>query len=122
MENTSGTRSDPYLDIDRIEDAEQMNVAMRQGVRITTDSRGDAKCISDALIDYGSEVEEEGKRWTVQLSGPTAPELTAVLAALKICLDENAIALVTVTVDGQAYAMEGTASDPAEPASQTQGP
>jgi len=99
-----------------------MNVAMQPGVRITTDNRGHAKCIAEALNEYGSEVESEGKRWGVHLSASTPPELTAVLAALKICLDENAIALVKITVDGQAYAMEGTASGPAEPALQTQGP
>ena len=84
-----------------------MNVSMRQRVRITTDKRADAECISDALIDYGGIVEKEGKRWAVQVSAPSASELTAVLAALKHCLDENTIALVRVTIDGQAYAMEG---------------
>jgi hypothetical protein len=87
-----------------------MNVCMRQGVRITTDRRSDATCISDALAQYGSEVEREGKRWAVHVSASTAPEqLTAALAALKLCLDENAIAVVKVEIDGQAYAMEGRA-------------
>jgi hypothetical protein len=80
---------------------------MRQDVRITTDKRKDAGCISAALHDYASEVEKEGRRWTVQVSAPSAPELAALVAALKTCLDENAIALVKVTVDGRAYAMEG---------------
>jgi uncharacterized membrane protein len=84
-----------------------MYECMRQDVRITTDKKADAECISDALIEHGSEVEREGKRWTVQVLAATAPELTAVLAALKNCLDENAIALVKVTIDGRAYAMEG---------------
>ena len=85
-----------------------MNVFMRQDVRITTDKRADAECISDALVEYGSELEKEGNRWTVRLSAPDAPDLTAVLTVLSTCLDENAIALVKVTIDGQAYAMEGT--------------
>jgi hypothetical protein len=80
---------------------------MRQGVRITTDKGTDAECISDALVDYGSEVERKGEGWAVQVLAPGPPELTAVLAALKTCLDDNAIALVKVTIDGQAYAMEG---------------
>jgi hypothetical protein len=53
----------------------------------------DAVCISDALVDFGSEVERERKRWTVQVTAPSAPEVTVVLAALKNCLDEYAIAL-----------------------------
>ena len=85
-----------------------MNAYMRQDVRITTDKRADAECISDALVEYGSELEKEGNRWTVRLSAPDAPDLTAVLTVLSTCLDENAIALVKVTIDGQAYAMEGT--------------
>jgi hypothetical protein len=52
-------------------------------------------------------VAQDGRGWAVQLSAPGAPELTAVLAALKICLDENAIAVVKVQIDGQVYAMEG---------------
>jgi hypothetical protein len=84
-----------------------MNVRMRQGVRITTDRQSDARCISNALLEYGGEVTQNGKGWAVQLSAPGAPELNAVLAALKICLDENRIAVVKVEVDGQTYAMEG---------------
>ena len=84
-----------------------MYVSMRQDVVITTSKRADAECISDAVIEYGSEVEREGQDWTVHVFAQTAPELTAVVAALKNCLDENAIALVKVSIDGQAYVMEG---------------
>jgi hypothetical protein len=80
---------------------------MRQGVRITTDKKRDAKCISDALLAYESKIERDGKHWSVHFSA-TAPELTAVLTALKECLDENEIAMVKVLVDDRAYAMEGT--------------
>jgi thiamine biosynthesis lipoprotein ApbE len=80
---------------------------MREGVRITTDKRADAGCISEALVDFGSEVKREGKRWAVQVTAPSAPEVTAALAALKNCLDETAIAFVKITIDGQTYAMEG---------------
>jgi hypothetical protein len=81
---------------------------MRQGVRIRTDRRRDADCIADALHEYGSEVERAGRRWAVHVSGAITPEeLTAALASLKLCLDENAIAMVKVEIDGQAYAMEG---------------
>jgi hypothetical protein len=84
-----------------------MYVCMRQSVLITTDRRADAERIADALIDYGSQIETEGRSWTVRASAPSATELTGVLAALKSCLDESAITLVKVTIDGQAYAMEG---------------
>jgi hypothetical protein len=81
---------------------------MRQGVRIRTDRRRDADCIADALHEYGSEVERAGRRWIVHVSVTSTPdELTAVLAVLKICLNENGIAMVKVEIDGQAYAMEG---------------
>jgi hypothetical protein len=84
-----------------------MNVSMRQEVRVTTDKRREAKCIADALIAYESKVERDGRRWSVHLSASSAPELTAVLTALKDCLDENAMAVVKVMVDDRAYAMEG---------------
>jgi hypothetical protein len=74
---------------------------------VWTDKQSDARCISNALLAYGGEVAQDGRGWAVQLSAPGAPELTAVLAALKICLDENAIAVVKVEIDGQVYAMEG---------------
>jgi len=44
--------------------------------------------MSDALIEYGSEVEREGNAG-LQVLAPTDPELTAVLAGLKNCLDEK---------------------------------
>ena len=80
---------------------------MRQGVRITTDRKRDATCISDALNEYGSELEGDGRSWTIHLSASEL-ELTAVLKALKDCLDENEIAMVKVMVADRAYAMEGT--------------
>jgi hypothetical protein len=84
-----------------------MNVYMRQGVRITTAMRRDAVCICDALIEYGSEIEHDGGRWSVHLSASSASNLAAVLTALKLCLDGNAIAAVKVSIDGEVYAMEG---------------
>jgi hypothetical protein len=80
---------------------------MRQGVRITTDTKRDAKCISDALLAYESKFERDGEHWVVHFSA-TAPDLPAVLTALKECLEENEIAMVKVLVDERAYAMEGT--------------
>jgi hypothetical protein len=81
---------------------------MRQGLRIATNRRREAECIRDALRDYGSELEPNGKRWAVHLA-PSPPELTSVLRALKDCLDEKGIGSVNVTLDGQAYLMEGMA-------------
>jgi hypothetical protein len=80
---------------------------MRQGLRIATNRRRDAECIRDALREYGSEVESESERWAVRVPTPSAPELSAVLAALKACLDEEGIGSVNVTIEGQAYLMEG---------------
>jgi hypothetical protein len=57
--------------------------------------------MSDALIEYGSEVEREGNAG-LQVLAPTGPELTAVLAGLKTAWTKNAIALVKGTIDGQA--------------------
>jgi hypothetical protein len=82
---------------------------MRPGLRITTHRRRDAECIREALREYGSEVEPESERWAVHLPTPSTPELSPVLAALKACLDEEGIESVNVTVDGQAYLMEGMA-------------
>jgi hypothetical protein len=84
-----------------------MNMVMRQGVQVTTTRRRDAECISDALARYGGKVERDGRRWSVQLSASEGAVLTALLRALKQCLDENAIAAVKVELDGHAYAMEG---------------
>jgi hypothetical protein len=80
---------------------------MRQDFRIETGRRDEAECICEALVEYGGEVKRERERWIVELPGTKAPELSAVLGALKGCLDENAIASVKVSIDGQAYAMEG---------------
>jgi hypothetical protein len=82
---------------------------MRQGLRIATNRQRDAECIGDALREYGSEVEPDSERWVVQIPAPSAPELTAVLAALKACLDEEGIGSVNLTIDGQDYLMEGMA-------------
>jgi hypothetical protein len=82
---------------------------MRQDLRIATNRRRDAECIRDALREYASEVESEDERWAVHVSAPSAPELTEVLAAVKACLDETGISSVNVTIDGQAYLMEGLA-------------
>lgn len=46
---------------------------MRQGVRITTTEGRDAECIGDALVEYGSEVERDRRRWAVTcLALPTS--------------------------------------------------
>jgi hypothetical protein len=81
---------------------------MRQDVRVTTKRRSEADCICEALHEYGSDVKRVGRQWAVDVS-VSAPELSAILAALKTCLDANGIASVKVTIDGRAYAMEGMA-------------
>jgi hypothetical protein len=87
-----------------------MSALKTQGLRIATNRRRDAECIRDALCEYGSEVEPQSERRAVHIPRPSAPELTAVLAALKACLDEEGIWSVNGTIDGQAYLMEGMAS------------
>jgi hypothetical protein len=69
----------------------------------------DAECVCDALREYGSEVEQhEGGPWVVHVAElADGSDFTAVLAALKSCLDENEIASVKVTIDEQSYVMEG---------------
>jgi hypothetical protein len=81
---------------------------MGQGLRIHTSRQVEAECVCDALREYETEVEQEGGLWMVIISEPPAgPEFTLVLSALKTCLDENEIASVKVTIDGQSYVMEG---------------
>jgi hypothetical protein len=81
---------------------------MRRGLRVHTSRQIEAECVCDALREYGSEVEQEGRLWVVTVSEPPeGSEFTLVLAALKTCLDENEIASVKVTIDDQSYAMEG---------------
>jgi hypothetical protein len=81
---------------------------MGQSLRIHTSRQVDAECVCDALREYGSQVEQEGRRWVVIVSEPPGgPEFTLVLAALKTCLDENEIASVKVMIDDRSYVMEG---------------
>jgi len=80
------------------------------GLRIGVARLEDAECISDALGGSGSEVADDDGAFTVVIPRPAEREMvTALLSALKTCLDENAIASVRVTVDEQSYVMEGTA-------------
>jgi len=79
---------------------------MRQAVRIEATTEADANCIRDALTDYQPEIELEDAGWVVGL--PEPEDLSLVLEALKTCLDDNEIAVVTVTMDEHSYLMEGS--------------
>jgi hypothetical protein len=81
---------------------------MGKGLRIHTSRQVEAECVSAALREYGSAVQQDGTVWVVIVSEPPrGSEFTLVLAALKTCLDENEIASVRVTMGDQSYAMEG---------------
>ena len=79
-----------------------------EGLRVGTARPEDAECVSAALSEYGSEVEPGNGAWAVVIKAPAEAEmLTALLGALKACLDKNEIASVTVTIGEQSYVMEG---------------
>jgi hypothetical protein len=82
---------------------------VEDGLRIGVARHEDAECVSDALKEYGSEIEDDHGAFAVVI--PTAVEgemFTALLSALKACLDENEIPSVSVTLGEQSYVMEGT--------------
>jgi hypothetical protein len=77
-------------------------------LRIEAAQRADAECIADALAEYNASVEPKGA--VVIVTGMSSGTLvTAVLDALKACLDANAIAPVKVSIDDQHYVMEEAA-------------
>jgi hypothetical protein len=74
-------------------------------LRIEAAQRTDAECIADVLAEYDASVEPNGAVVIVTRMG-SGTLLTAVLDALKACLDANAIAAVKVSIDDQHYVME----------------
>jgi hypothetical protein len=75
-------------------------------LRIEAAQRADAECIADALAEYNASVEPNGA--VVIVTGMSSGTLvTAVLDALKACLDANAIVAAKVSIDDQHYVMEG---------------
>jgi hypothetical protein len=60
---------------------------MEGGLRIQTTDEADARCIADALGEYGATVEAgDSDGWLVSLSD-RGPDYTTLLGALQACLD-----------------------------------
>jgi hypothetical protein len=80
---------------------------MERGLRIQTTDEVDARCIAEALAEYGPTVEAAGSdSWLVSLSDGR-PDYTALLGALRGCLDLHGIASVQVVMSDHTYLMEG---------------
>jgi hypothetical protein len=85
-------------------------VSVERGLRIQTTAEADARCIADALGEYGATVEAgDNDNWHVNLS-ERSPDYTALLGALQDCLDLHGIASVQVVLSGQTYLMTPLAS------------
>ena len=83
---------------------------MEGGLRIQTTAEADARCIADALAEYGATVESGGAdNWHVNLSDRD-PEFTVLLGALQDCLDLHGIASVQVVTSDHTYLMTPHAS------------
>ena len=77
------------------------------GLRIQTTAEADARCIADALDEYGAKVEVgTNDNWHVKLSDP-GPTYPVLLQALQACLDLHCISSVQVVLGDQTYLMEG---------------
>jgi hypothetical protein len=78
---------------------------MKGGLRIQTAAEADARCIADALADYGATVGAGANdTWHVNLPEP-GPDYTALLGALQSCLDLHGIASVQVALSDHTYLM-----------------
>lgn len=65
----------------------------------------DASCVADALAVWGTSIERRDSRWDVNVTSRSLA-IGELLTALHQCLEEHAISLVHVTIDGRTYAME----------------
>jgi hypothetical protein len=83
---------------------------MEGGLRIQTTDEVDARCIADALGEYGATVEAGGSdSWLVSLSDG-GPDYTALLGALQGYLDLHGIASVQILMSDHTYLMTPQAS------------
>ena len=83
---------------------------MEGGLRIQTTAEADARCIADALAEYGATVEAgDSDNWHVNLSEP-GPDYAVLLGALQDCLDLHGIASVQVVMSDHTYLMTPHAS------------
>jgi hypothetical protein len=78
---------------------------MEGGLRIQTTAEADARCIADALADYGATVEAgDNDNWHVNLSD-RAPDYAVLLRALQDCLELHGIASVQVVMSDHTHLM-----------------
>jgi hypothetical protein len=71
---------------------------------VETRRRADAACIARA---FDAAVSRSSRGWLVTLEIDSSSDLGRFLATLQSCLDEDAIPMVTVALDGDRYVMEG---------------
>jgi DNA-binding transcriptional LysR family regulator len=78
---------------------------MEGGLRIQTTVEADARCIADALEEYGTTVETgDSDNWLVNLSD-RGPDYAVLLGTLQDCLDRRGIASVQVVMGDHTYLM-----------------
>jgi hypothetical protein len=83
---------------------------MEGGLRIQTTAEAGARCIADALREYGATVEAgDSDSWLVHLSD-RGPDYTALLGAPQACLDLHGIASVQIVMSDHTYLMTPHAS------------
>jgi hypothetical protein len=73
-------------------------------LRVEAASEADAACLCKALA--GNTISHSGERWVVSLALTGFGDLGRLLDALQTCLNEAAIASVTVSIDEARYVME----------------
>lgn len=77
-------------------------------LQIRATDRADATCIAEGLREFEARVEAAEGEWVVIVPAVVSHELTtAVLGALKTCLERFEIALVKVELGKRTYVMEG---------------
>jgi hypothetical protein len=82
---------------------------VEDNLRIATARREHAECQCDALRESGPvAVEEQEDAWAVVVSTLRGEMVTALLTALKQCLEEQEIRTVKVTLGEKSYVMEGS--------------
>jgi hypothetical protein len=71
---------------------------------IEVGSKDEAECVAAALENFGSELENPGRRWRVIVQDDV--ELAPLIPPLEDCLRDNGIPSVKVTVGSRRYVMQ----------------
>jgi hypothetical protein len=71
---------------------------------IEVGSKDEAECVAAALENFGSELENAGRRWRVIVQDDV--ELVPLIPALEDCLRDNRIPSVKVSVGNRKYVMQ----------------